>query len=46
VISLDQRCGPLTLHSSLKELVHYTQEGINMLSREKDLNVGPGTGNI
>jgi len=34
IIRLDQTCGPLTLHSSLKELVRYTQEGLNFLSKE------------
>ena len=34
IIQLDQTCGPLTLHSSLKELVRYTQEGLNLLSKE------------
>ena len=34
IIQLDQTCGPLTLHSSLRELVRYTQEGLNLLSKE------------
>ena len=34
IIRLDQTCGPLTLHSSLKELVRYTQEGLDFLSKE------------
>ena len=34
IIQLDQTCGPLTLHSSLRELVKYTQEGLNLLSKE------------
>merc|ERR1712150_162950 len=34
IIQLDQTCGALTLHSSLRELVRYTQEGLNLLSKE------------
>ena len=28
--------GPLTLHSSVKDLVKYTQNGLDFLSKEKD----------
>ena len=31
-IQLDQECGPLTLHSSLKDLVYYTRRGLRTLS--------------
>lgn len=31
-IQLDQECGPLTLHSSLKDLVNYTRRGLSTLS--------------
>ena len=33
---LDHTCDPLTLHSSIKDLVHYTREGLKMLSKEKE----------
>ena len=36
IIRLDQTCGPLTLHSSVKELVKYTQQGLGYLSKEKE----------
>ena len=36
VVSLDHACGPLTLHSSIKDLVHYTREGLKILSKEKE----------
>ena len=35
-MSLDNRCGPLTLNSSIKELVHYTMQGLQMLSKEME----------
>jgi hypothetical protein len=28
--------GPLTLHSSVKDMVKYTQNGLDYLSKEKD----------
>jgi hypothetical protein len=28
--------GPLTLHSSVKDMVKYTQYGLDYLSKEKD----------
>ena len=31
-IQLDQECGPLTLRSSLKDLVYYTRRGLRTLS--------------
>ena len=34
VVSLDHACGPLTLHSSIKDLVHYTREGLKILKEE------------
>lgn len=36
VVRLDHTCDPLTLHSSIKDLVHYTREGLKMLSKEKE----------
>jgi len=33
-IQLDQECGPLTLHSSLKDLVNYTRKGLSTLSED------------
>lgn len=36
IIRLDQTCGPLTLHSTLKDLVKYTQAGLDYLSKEKE----------
>jgi hypothetical protein len=35
-IQLDQECGPLTLHSSLKDLVAYTRRGLSILSPEEE----------
>ena len=43
-IQLDQECGPLTLHSSLKDLVYYTRRGLRTLSAspsEEAANVAP-----
>eukprot|EP00090_Calanus_glacialis_P045592 TRINITY_DN8564_c0_g1_i1.p1 TRINITY_DN8564_c0_g1~~TRINITY_DN8564_c0_g1_i1.p1 ORF type:complete len:1322 (-),score=456.59 TRINITY_DN8564_c0_g1_i1:685-4209(-) len=34
-IHLDQECGPLTLHSSLKDLVNYTRKGLASISDDK-----------
>jgi len=34
-ILLDQQCGPLTLHSSIKDLVHYTRQGLQYIEDEK-----------
>lgn len=34
-ISLDQVCGPLTLHSSIRDLVHYTRQGLQYIGEEK-----------
>jgi hypothetical protein len=34
-INLDQECGPLTLHSSLKDLVNYTRKGLASISDDK-----------
>jgi len=34
-IELDQECGPLTLHSSLKDLVNYTRKGLASISEDK-----------
>lgn len=34
IINLDRICGPLTLHSSLKDLVNYTRIGLDYLSKE------------
>ena len=34
-ILLDQECGPLTLHSSLKDLVNYTRKGLASISDDK-----------
>lgn len=34
-ILLDQQCGPLTLHSSIKDLVHYTRQGLQYIEEEK-----------
>jgi len=36
IIRLDRMFGPLTLHSSIKELVKYTQAGIDILLKEKE----------
>ena len=44
IIRLDQTCGPLTLHSSVKELVKYTQEGLGYLSKEKEESAAAGGG--
>jgi hypothetical protein len=33
---LDGSCGPLTLHSSLKDLVRYVQAGLEHLSKERE----------
>lgn len=43
-ILLDQECGPLTLHSSLKDLVNYTRKGLASISDDKKpsgVAVGP-----
>jgi len=43
-IQLDQECGPLTLHSSLKDLVYYTRRGLRTLSAspsDEAANVAP-----
>lgn len=37
-IQLDQQCGPLTLHSSIKDLVHYTRQGLQYIEDEKYTN--------
>ena len=34
-IRLDQDCGPLTLHSSLKDLVNYTRKGLDNIEHER-----------
>jgi len=34
-IRLDQECGPLTLHSSLKDLVNYTRKGLDSIEHER-----------
>jgi len=36
IIRLDRMYGPLTLHSSVKDMVKYTQNGLDYLSKEKD----------
>jgi hypothetical protein len=36
IIRLDRMYGPLTLHSSVKDMVKYTQYGLDYLSKEKD----------
>ena len=41
-IHLDQECGPLTLHSSLKDLVNYTRKGLASISDDKKPNSGVG----
>lgn len=40
-IQLDQECGPLTLHSSLKDLVYYTRRGLRTLSASTSEEVPP-----
>ena len=40
IIKLDQSCGPLTLHSSLKDLVKYTRDGLEYLSKETSSSSG------
>ena len=42
-IELDQVCGPLTLHSTLKELVNYTRHGLASIG-ESDCGRGGGAG--
>ena len=34
-IRLDQECGPLTLHSSLKDLVNYTRKGLESIEQDR-----------
>ena len=34
-IRLDQECGPLTLHSSLKDLVNYTRKGLDCIEHDR-----------
>jgi len=34
-IRLDQECGPLTLHSSLKDLVSYTRKGLEWIEHDR-----------
>jgi len=41
-IHLDQECGPLTLHSSLKDLVNYTRKGLASISDDKKPTSGVG----
>ena len=36
IAHLDQTHGMLTLHSSLKDLVKYTQAGLDYLAKERD----------
>ena len=36
IAHLDQACGTLTLHSSLKDLVKYTQAGLDYLAKERE----------
>ena len=36
IAQLDQSCGTLTLHSSLKDLVKYTQAGLDYLAKERE----------
>ena len=37
-IHLDQECGPLTLESSVKDLVNYTRKGLASISDDKKLS--------
>lgn len=37
VSHLDSNCGVLTLHSSLKDLVKYTQAGLEYLAKEREI---------
>jgi len=39
-ILLDQECGPLTLHSSVKDLVNYTRKGLASISDDKKPSTG------
>merc|ERR1719348_1842763 len=39
-IRLDQECGPLTLHSSLKDLVNYTRKGLESIEHERQTSTG------
>ena len=36
IAHLDNTCGTLTLHSSLKDLVKYTQAGLDYLTKERE----------
>jgi len=45
-IELDQECGPLTLHSSLKDLVNYTRKGLASISDDKKPSGLIGVGSL
>lgn len=36
IAHLDESCGTLTLHSSLKDLVNYTRAGLDYLAKERE----------
>ena len=36
IAHLDEACGTLTLHSSLKDLVNYTRSGLDYLAKERE----------
>uniref|UniRef100_A0A0K2TGK9 AF4/FMR2 family member lilli n=1 Tax=Lepeophtheirus salmonis TaxID=72036 RepID=A0A0K2TGK9_LEPSM len=41
---LDRMCGPLTLHSSLKDLVKYIRTGLNFWSKEREEALAASSG--